>query len=79
LERPSNQDYLESKRHATAHRRAKHRVNRVPVISQHGDVSLRQKIAQIDDGLHVAGENPVPEWVAEKIDLDNDQFDPPMR
>jgi len=51
----------------------------VPVISQHGDVSLRQKIAQIDDGLHVAGENPVPEWVAEKIDLDNDQFDPPMR
>jgi VWFA-related protein len=30
LERTSNQDYLESKRHATAHRRAKHRVNRVP-------------------------------------------------
>jgi hypothetical protein len=42
----------------------------VPVISQHGDVSLRRKIAQIDDGLHVAGENPVPEWFAEKIDLE---------
>jgi VWFA-related protein len=41
LERTSNQDYLESKRHATARRRAKHRVNRVPgtELSTHDEVT----------------------------------------
>ena len=50
---------LESKRHATAHRACRlHQVNRVPVIPQHRDISLRQKIAQINDGFDVAGKEP---------------------
>jgi hypothetical protein len=41
----SNQDCLESKRHATAHRRAKHRVNRVcPSFSSTGTYPCARRL-----------------------------------
>lgn len=48
---------LERERHATTYRaRGLHQVNCASVSPQDWDISLRQKVAQINDGLEVAGE-----------------------
>src|SRR6202521_708108 len=50
-------DLLECERHAASYRPCRlHQIHRVPVMSQDWDISMRQKVAQIDDRFVVAGE-----------------------